>query len=59
MNKTDPNGVFTYAMPKAGWWAFAALNTDEGRVKHNGEERSVEIDTMLWVRVYDLKLEVG
>jgi len=51
----DPNGVFTYAMPKAGWWAFAALNTDEGKIKHNGEDKSVEIGAVLWVRVYDMK----
>ena len=24
--KADPNGIFTYAAPKAGWWGFAALN---------------------------------
>ncbi len=53
--RTDPNGVFTYAMPKAGWWAFAALTTDERKIKHNGEEKSVEIGAVLWVRVYDMK----
>ncbi|UCD71228.1 MAG: DUF4198 domain-containing protein [Syntrophobacterales bacterium] len=53
--KTDPNGVFTYAIPRAGWWAFAALNTDEGKIKHNGEGKSVEIGAVLWVKVYDLK----
>jgi cobalt/nickel transport protein len=53
--KADPNGVFTYAMPKAGWWAFAALNTDERKIKHNGEEKAVEIGAVLWLRVYDMK----
>ena len=53
--KTDPNGVFTYAMPKAGWWAFAALNMNERRIRHNGEEKSVEIGAVLWVRVHDMK----
>ena len=53
--KADPNGVFTYAMPKAGWWAFAALNTDEGKMKHDGEEKPVEIGAVLWVRVHDMK----
>ena len=24
--KTDKNGVFTFAVPKAGWWGFSALN---------------------------------
>ena len=55
MNKADPSGVFTYAMPKAGWWAFAALNTDEGKMKHNGEENSFAIGAVLWVRVYVMK----
>jgi len=53
--KADPNGVFTYAMPKAGWWAFAALNTDEGKMKHDGEEKPVEIGAVLWVRVHAMK----
>jgi cobalt/nickel transport protein len=53
--KADPNGVFTYAMPQAGWWAFAALNTDEGKMKHNGEQKPVEIGAVLWVRVHDMK----
>jgi len=52
--KADQNGVFTYAMPKAGWWGFAALNEDEEKIKHNGEEKSVEIGTVLWVRTYDM-----
>ncbi len=53
--KTDTNGVFTYAMPMAGWWAFAALNTDERKMKHKGEEKPVEIGAVLWVKVYDMK----
>ncbi len=53
--KADANGVFTYAMPKAGWWAFAALNTDKGKMKHNGEEKPVEIGAVLWVKVHDMK----
>jgi len=53
--KADPSGVFTYAMPKAGWWAFAALTTDESKIKHTGQEKAVEIGAVLWVRVYDMK----
>jgi cobalt/nickel transport protein len=53
--KADPNGVFTYAMPKAGWWAFAALNTDERKMKYEDQEKSVEIGAVLWVRVHDMK----
>jgi cobalt/nickel transport protein len=31
--KTDANGLFTYAMPRPGWWGFAALSTAEWTVK--------------------------
>ena len=53
--KADQNGVFTYAMPKAGWWGFAALNEDEEKIKHNGEEKSVEIGAVFWVKTYDIE----
>ncbi len=53
--KTDQNGVFTYAMPKAGWWGFAALSEDTKRLKHGGKEYPVEIGAVIWVRVYDMK----
>jgi cobalt/nickel transport protein len=53
--KADQNGVFTYAMPKAGWWGFAALNEDDEKIKHNGEEKSVEIGAVIWVRTHDMK----
>ena len=53
--KADQNGVFTYAMPKAGWWGFAALNEDEEKIKHNGEDKSVEIGAVLWVKTYDME----
>ncbi len=53
--KADPNGVFTYAMPWAGWWGFAALNTDEMKLKYQGEEKSVEIGAVLWVQAYEVR----
>lgn len=53
--KADANGVFTYAMPKAGWWTFAALSTDEVKMKHKGEEKSIEIGAVFWVKVHDMK----
>src|SRR4030066_1317950 len=52
--KADANGVFTYAMPRAGWWGFAALNTDEGTIMHEGKEYPVEIGAVLWVKTYDI-----
>lgn len=53
--KADQNGVFTYAMSKAGWWGFAALNEDEDKLEHNGEEKSVEIGAVIWVKTYDIE----
>ena len=51
----DENGVFTYAMPKAGWWGFAALNTADYTMKHNGGEFPVEIGAVMWVKTRDMK----
>jgi cobalt/nickel transport protein len=53
--KADKNGVFTYAMPKAGWWGFAALNTADYTMKHNGTDYPVEIGAVLWVKTRDMK----
>lgn len=53
--KADGNGVFTYAVPKAGWWGFAALNTSDEKLKHNGEEKDIEIGAVIWVKFHDWK----
>ncbi len=52
--KADANGVFTYAMPKAGWWAFAALNEGES-MEHDGQTVGLEIGAVLWVKAHDMK----
>jgi len=49
--KADPNGVFTYAVPKAGWWGFAALSTDDRQIKG----KDVEIGAVLWVNCHEMK----
>ena len=49
--KADPNGVFTYAMPRVGWWGYAALSTDDRKLLHSdGKEYEVEIGAVLWVK---------
>lgn len=53
--KTDANGVFTYAMPRTGWWGFAALVDAPWKLKHNDEEKGVEIGGVVWVHVVDMK----
>ncbi|NWF53032.1 MAG: DUF4198 domain-containing protein [Nitrospirae bacterium] len=53
--KADANGVFTYAMPKAGWWGFAALNVADFKLKHEDKEYPVEIGAVLWVKTREMK----
>ena len=53
--KADSNGIFTYAMPKAGWWGFAALNTADFKLKHDGKEYPVEIGAVIWVKTREMK----
>ncbi len=54
--KADKNGVFSYAMPRAGWWAFAALNEASWTMKGPGsEDKSIEIGAVYWVRTRDMK----
>jgi cobalt/nickel transport protein len=53
--KADKNGVFTYAMPRAGWWGFAALNDAAWKLKKDGKQKSVEIGAVYWVRTTDMQ----
>lgn len=53
--KADANGVFSYAMPRAGWWGFAALNEADWKLKLKSEEKGVEIGAVYWVRTRDMK----
>ncbi|MFH2091827.1 MAG: DUF4198 domain-containing protein [Pseudomonadota bacterium] len=48
--KADGNGVFTYAAPWAGWWGFAALNTADYKIKHDSEDKDVELGAILWIK---------
>jgi len=54
--KTDGNGVFTYAIPRAGWWSFAALvDGDEPMKNPEGKEVDVELGGLIWVHCVDMK----
>lgn len=54
--KADPNGVFTVALPRAGWWGMAALITGAKTAKApNGKEVPVEQGGLLWVNVQDMQ----
>lgn len=53
--KADAGGVFSYAMPKAGWWGFAALNEADRTLTHNGVKKNIEIGAVFWVFARDIK----
>ena len=54
--KADPNGIFTYAVPKSGWWGFAALNPADFKLKHGGEDKAVELGAVIWIEFHDWQL---
>ena len=54
--KADMNGVFSYAMPKAGWWSFAALLEGDKEIKNpEGKPVGVELGALIWVHTVDMK----
>ncbi|MEY6431063.1 DUF4198 domain-containing protein [Thioalkalicoccus limnaeus] len=54
--KADANGVFAYAMPRAGWWGFAALIEGEETMRNpEGEAVPVEQGGLIWVRTRDMR----
>lgn len=54
--KADQQGVFSYAMPREGWWGFAALLTADKPMKNpDGETVDVEEGGLIWVYVQDME----
>jgi len=49
---TDDNGYFTFAVPRAGYWGFAALGVGPD-TEYEGKELSQ--DAVIWIRAFDLK----
>jgi predicted dehydrogenase len=53
--KADAQGVFAYAMPRAGWWGFAALMDDDKTMKSpDGKDAKVELGGLIWVKATDM-----
>ena len=48
----DDNGVFSFGIPKAGYWGFAALGSGPA-TEHEGKELSQ--DAVIWIEAADLK----
>lgn len=54
--KADEDGVFTYAMPREGWWGFAALVEGDRKMENpEGEKVPVELGGLIWVKTVDMK----
>lgn len=49
---SDVNGYFTFGVPKAGYWGFAALGSGP-ETEHEGKELSQ--DAVIWIRAWDLE----
>lgn len=53
--KADANGTFTYAMPRGGWWGFAALlEGDTPKMSPDGKEVPVEEGALIWIKATDM-----
>ncbi len=49
---TDDNGVFTFGIPRAGWWGFAALDLDPD-FTYKG--KTCTRDAVIWIQSRDMK----
>ncbi|MDR1242332.1 MAG: DUF4198 domain-containing protein [Deltaproteobacteria bacterium] len=47
--KADSNGVFSYVVPFAGWWGFAALNTIADKMEYEETPKDLELGAVLWL----------
>lgn len=49
---SDANGYFTFGVPRAGYWGFAALGAGP-KTEHEGKELSQ--DAVIWIRAWDME----
>ncbi|KAA5601815.1 DUF4198 domain-containing protein [Blastochloris sulfoviridis] len=52
--RADQNGVFAYAMPRAGWWGFAALVDGPAAKAPDGKPAKTELGGLIWVKATDM-----
>lgn len=50
--KADANGKFTFGIPKAGWWGFAALGAGP-EDKYDG--KGLSQDAVIWIQAKEMK----
>ncbi len=54
--QSDASGYFSYAMPKAGWWGFAALVTGVRKMPNpSGQIVPIEEGGLIWVKTIDMR----
>lgn len=53
--KTDANGVFSYGIPKQGWWGFSAIMEGPEPIMHEGKPKRVEMAPVMWIRAYEMQ----
>ncbi|ABK45631.1 conserved hypothetical protein [Magnetococcus marinus MC-1] len=49
---SDANGVFTFGIPRAGWWGFAALGVGPDK-RYQG--KALSQDAVLWISATELR----
>ena len=56
IHKTNGKGEFTFAPPRAGWWALTAI-PETNKITRNPEGKKVkaELGGVLWIRCVDMK----
>ncbi len=47
----DNNGVFTFGIPRAGWWGFAALDLEED---YTYKDHPCSHDAVIWIQAKDI-----
>ncbi len=58
--KADANGTFSYALPRGGWWGFAALvEADAPMTAPDGKSVPVELGGLIWVKATDMGGSAG
>jgi len=51
----DDNGLFSFSVPKSGWWGFAALNDADFKLKREGQDKEVELGAVIWAYFHDMR----
>ena len=54
--KSDANGNFSYAMPRAGWWGFSAIVAGAKKIANpSGEMVDLEEGGLIWVQTVNMR----